>query len=979
MGKKIKFLLVAVILAVTSSLMLLHVSANQGGQNNLPDPTPTPGPNWAELQPMQPLPTYQTLSAQASTAVEVVERRTATSKHYRLGSNLYRAEISVLPIHYQDAQGNWQNIDLNPVTQPGGGFKVEASNVKITFPQQLQSGLDINATIYSAQDKPKEQLAGRVKPNLAALSQKGSTVGVAQQTPAIELSWHWQPQNLAFATESGSFPPFLDFNQMMARIGTEGVEYFHSLNDITVTFQPTVVGFTQRLHFSTPPPGANIAPNKDAAKLEYRVYVKTASNIQLYSQGVRQTGSFTTDLLEVRNQAGQILLIIPAPQLRDQTTSRFPTQTQYRVESLSDGLALIAELPLDWLMNPNRKYPVTAESSIVVQSIATTSFNAFQDTFIWQCNPASNFGSNTVMYVGNFGCSGAGAERALAQWAIDSLPANAMMSSGQTTSQLWRLPISDTGTSAVTVNTHRLFKAWNSSEATWLTRTATQLWTQAGAENDYLVGPESTVTIPFGGIAGYVSMGSLDSLVGAWHTDQYFGPWGDPNNGVIYKSNNESTANLDRAFATFNTAGNAQAPLLSVTYFDDPLNDFPAVAPNSNFFLSRAPSPDYFSINNVSGWRAFGIRPLDSRSDYDLFLSSTPSFTFPNVVTASLAIGSAPDFIVINPNVSSTQYPWVAQWEGTGLYYFRYGTEIGTLDLNGITLFNSTAFTFTVLSVYRVNLTAGTDYEIKLNLTSGDADLGMALFPPTAAGGSNFMTRGAAVALADASSFGGKESIVYRPNVSGQYGLVVWNNGNTQSSNYQVSLGEKGLAVYLPAILKNHVPPLPDFANGGFETGTFSPWFTGGPGGSMVASLVSNPSPSCFSGNFTARLGTPGKLANDTIPVGEVWLEQQFKVPANATQLTFKYQVNTYDIIQGAETGRFFDRFEAKINGSPVHVDGNPAGSTNGNTLYTSGCKTKSVNLSAFAGKNISLRFSVYNLVYPSYNTWAFVDNVQVQ
>jgi hypothetical protein len=377
-----------------------------------------------------------------------------------------------------------------------------------------------------------------------------------------------------------------------------------------------------------------------------------------------------------------------------------------------------------------------------------------------------------------------------------------------------------------------------------------------------------------------------------------------------------------------------------------------------------------------------GIMPLDERSDYDLFLSSSTSYTS-SVLEGSVEPGNAPDFVVINPDVSATYlYPWAIQWQGTGLYDFRYPVQSQELAPGGPTVINSTAYTFSVISIYQVDMTAGDYYQLALDVTSGDADLGMALFAPSAAGGSDYMNRYDAIALADSAGYGGSEMMDHAPEVSGLYGLVVWNNGATQHSNYSLSLTvvqAPSAKVYLPIIMKRHEPAAPDFANGGFETGTFPPWVGAGPGGPMVASVVANPESTCFTGSDTARLGEPGKLAGDTIPVGEARFEQWFRVPSGASQITFKYRAYSYDVIQGCGSGRYYDRFEVTVNGSPVHTDGNPACSSDGQTLWQSGCQSVSIPVSAYAGRNITLRFSVYNLTFPSYNTWAYVDDVQIE
>jgi hypothetical protein len=887
---------------------------------------------------------------------------------------LYQAQISAAPLHYKDVDGNWQEIDTRPVARPGGGFEVTANNAKMVFPETLdQNGVEVNATLYPApSEEAQPPVSDKVKPDAATMFQDSASAGKARQGSPLELSLKWKPQHLAYANESGPVSSSFVTGATSATTVESGVEYAQAFDNATLTFVPLATGFVQRLELTAL---SSAGGSGGATKLEYAVHVTLPSDTQLYSRGVPQTGDFTTDVLELRDEAGNSLLVVPAPRLYDEVVSRSSPRTQYRIERTSDGFNLIAELPLEWLLDPDRRYPVIAESSAILPLDVSAQDIAFwQDTWMWECSPTGGLNQD-VVWVGHFasGCS-PGAERALTQWMVD-LPADAMILD-PTESQLWRLPANDVGTGVETIGTQRMLLPWSYVYANWLDRTSTSSWTQPGAENDYLVSPEDVVAVPSGGSEGYISMGSLPSLIGAWHTDQYFYPWGDANYGVMYKSTSESGPDSDRSFAQIGPTSPISVPILSVTYFTD---FYFLPDPDVDYYVPRAPSPDYLRIGSESRWRAVGIRPLDERSDYDLFLSSSTSYTS-SILAGSVELGSAPDFVVINPDVSATYlYPWAIQWEGTGLYYFRYPIQSQELAPGGPTVINSTAYAYTVISIYQVDMTAGDDYQIALDVTSGDADLGMALFAPSAAGGSDYMNRHDAIALADSAGYGGSETMDYAPEVSGLYGLVVWNNGATQHSNYSLSLlvQAPSAKVYLPISMKSYEPAAPEFANGGFETGTFPPWISAGPGSPMVASVIGNPESGCFSGSFTAQLGTPGKLS--TIPLGEVKVEQWFRVPSGASQITFKYRAYSYDVIQGCSSGRYYDRFEVTVNGNPVRVDGNPACSSDGQTLWQSGCQSVSIPISEYAGKNVTLKFSVYNLTFPSYNTWAYVDDVRVQ
>ena len=163
--------------------------------------------------------------------------------------------------------------------------------------------------------------------------------------------------------------------------------------------------------------------------------------------------------------------------------------------------------------------------------------------------------------------------------------------------------------------------------------------------------------------------------------------------------------------------------------------------------------------------------------------------------------------------------------------------------------------------------------------------------------------------------------------------------------------------------------------NPGFETGDFIGWELSGTD-VLIPSVVANPEASCFGGNWTALLGTPGKFPEGTIPIGSARITQMIYVPETASELVFRYHMYSYDIMQGSRTGRFYDYLEIHVDGISLKRIGNPAGSTDGDTLWDSGCQTKALSIEEYRGEEIELSFSLWNLVYPEYNSWIYLDDM---
>lgn len=81
--------------------------------------------------------------------VEVYEGRTKTSKTFNNLDGTFTTEIYESPIHFQDLQGKWKNIDnnLKKVTNNGKGqFKNTANDFSVTFDEKINT-LEMNLDI----------------------------------------------------------------------------------------------------------------------------------------------------------------------------------------------------------------------------------------------------------------------------------------------------------------------------------------------------------------------------------------------------------------------------------------------------------------------------------------------------------------------------------------------------------------------------------------------------------------------------------------------------------------------------------------------------------------------------------------------------------------------------------------------------------------------------------------------------------------
>jgi len=144
--------------------------------------------------------------------------------------------------------------------------------------------------------------------------------------------------------------------------------------------------------------------------------------------------------------------------------------------------------------------------------------------------------------------------------------------------------------------------------------------------------------------------------------------------------------------------------------------------------------------------------------------------------------------------------------------------------------------------------------------------------------------------------------------------------------------------------------------NGGFETGTFSGWTTGG------ALLPTIQSGGAHTGTYAAKLGS------STPYNGDSWMQQTVTVPSAGGTLTFWYQPHCTDTITYD-----WERMEIR--------------NTSGTTLATvlNVCSNSGVwtlvtySMNTWAGQTVVLWFNNHDDNYPSDPTYTLVDDVALQ
>jgi serine/threonine protein kinase/Tfp pilus assembly protein PilF len=131
----------------------------------------------------------------------------------------------------------------------------------------------------------------------------------------------------------------------------------------------------------------------------------------------------------------------------------------------------------------------------------------------------------------------------------------------------------------------------------------------------------------------------------------------------------------------------------------------------------------------------------------------------------------------------------------------------------------------------------------------------------------------------------------------------------------------------------------------------------------------------CDGDGCFAVLGNPDYECDGGVPVGEAWIKQSFQVPETASPtLSLRYRVFSYDLDLN-------DFFQVRINGTPLGQFGNTdwEESDCNREAWDSGWKSVEFDLSSYSGKRVEVSLHNVNGTDVSWNTWTYVDDVEIR
>jgi len=280
---------------------------------------------------------------------EIQHARTANSVTFRIPDGSWTSIIDASPLHYQDAQGNWQPID--PAFEASSdGFTVQRNGLR-----------------------------SRAGGQAAWLA-----VG------AGEAALNWQATELGLADADGIFTPF-------ARVAQNATTELRDDNHrLRYTGGWTSAAIAEELasapnsieHLTVLSRRPDLSESASPQYLELRATLKLNKGSSLWADSRQQTGAFRTlGTLEIHDETGRAQLVLKPARAYQEASENMAVAGEYVAQpgDKSGEWIVGVRTPWAWWADPARQYPAVIDPEMVV--LQSTGFGT---GMAWVANGSPN-------------------------------------------------------------------------------------------------------------------------------------------------------------------------------------------------------------------------------------------------------------------------------------------------------------------------------------------------------------------------------------------------------------------------------------------------------------------------------------------------------------------------------------------------------------------------------------------------------------
>ena len=366
-----------------------------------------------------------TVEEPAEVAFEEASLRSERVKHFRMGDGSYVAVQYDVPVHHQDADGRWQDID-NTLEPVGQTYAVEDGSVAFA------ASLNGDAVFTADADEHRVQLF--LDGDSDVLPSHDATLAAPEPTEAVALPEVTEETTEEPAEETETAASEEEpAAEMMVETGAAAepepagpARSYHAAEAVVqepFSLRSDDPFVPEKLSSSLLYPdvydGVDLAYTLYGETIKETILVNKAQASYLFSF-VLQTGDLTAEMQEdgsvlLLDEAGSPVYAIPAPYMLD-AGGTYSDAVRYTLEELDRGsYRLLVDADAAWI-EEEAQFPVAIDPTIVKISRS----GSLSWAYVFSGRPDTNYPESTVR-VGYTQHNGSGEYQAIA--AVDELPA----------------------------------------------------------------------------------------------------------------------------------------------------------------------------------------------------------------------------------------------------------------------------------------------------------------------------------------------------------------------------------------------------------------------------------------------------------------------------------------------------------------------------------------------------------------------------
>lgn len=309
--------------------------------------------------------------------------RTETEKHFRLSDGSFIAVSYGMPVHYQDASGNWEDID-NTLSLSADQSVYAATNDQFAtaFAANLSAGR-VLASSYNGLSVSMSLLdqgqAQTMVANAVAALQTGMTLTYDRTVEAVIVSdADAQAASVMSLTNSSS----------------DTTEGWTADDLIPETLSSSVL-------YEDVYPGVDILYTAYGYDIKEQIIVNTKQSAYRYDfflETVGLTAVLNADSsITMADSEGNVIYTIPAPYMTD-SAGATSDAVSYTLTQVSGGYVLTVTADATWIDSNERVFPVAIDPTL--QTEATTSNEGLYCTYIKEGDPDKSHPKYQELYFG---------------------------------------------------------------------------------------------------------------------------------------------------------------------------------------------------------------------------------------------------------------------------------------------------------------------------------------------------------------------------------------------------------------------------------------------------------------------------------------------------------------------------------------------------------------------------------------------------